>query len=145
MSLGEGALVAVLRVYRLFRYSCTYATYPIFISSPFLASLKSRVDPSQRWTVQVAHRGVNSNHIQGMQWMSPSSPVRLLITQTLMYLQCKRSIITLVFLTNPFSTDMFLVIKQMQPCLSLSSTTNRYQRFRRFGSGWYLMHLHYSY
>ena len=38
--------VAVLGVYRLFRYSCTYATYPIFISSPSLASLKSQVDPS---------------------------------------------------------------------------------------------------
>ena len=40
------SIVAVLRVYRLFRYSCTYATHPIFISSPFLASSKSWVDQS---------------------------------------------------------------------------------------------------
>ena len=73
------------------------------------------------WTVQEAHRGVNSNHIWGMQWMLPSSPVKLLIMQTSMYLRCKHSIITLAFLTNPFSTDMFLIIEQMQPCLSLSS------------------------
>ena len=38
--------VAVLGVYRLFRYSCTYATYSIFTSSPFLASPKSQVDLS---------------------------------------------------------------------------------------------------
>ena len=50
--------VAVLGVYRLFRYSCTYATYPIFISSPFLTSrspewthltLVTRVDQTPLW------------------------------------------------------------------------------------------------